>query len=95
MIVTTEIAGSKVCVFSPSGEAYIDARQHRMRSENRIYEADVLNVIELVRGGQVRQCIRCRAVEAPALIVRLMRNKFQPLPDFPVSEFQSKHPNTW
>lgn len=80
MIVTTAVSGSHVCVFHGKQDVYIDGRKAR----------DEKTHIELVRGGMVRQAIRCPNNLAPDLIVEMMRNNFQPLDPFPVSDYQRR-----
>ena len=83
LTVSTHIGGSKVVVFDHNPDNYIDAR----------YSYPGRQLIELVRGGQVRQYIDCSELVAPDLIVRLMRNKFQPLTEFPVSTYEAARIN--
>lgn len=80
MITITGMGNSYVCVFAHRGDAYIDARKTHK-------DCDRTN-IELVRDGMVRQYIRCSNEQAPGLIIELMRNKFQPLSRYNVSDYQ-------
>ena len=80
MIAIAGMGNSYVCVFAQRGDVYIDARKtHKDCGHTNI---------ELVRGGMVRQYISCPNEQAPGLIIELMRNKFQPLSRYNVSDYQ-------
>ena len=80
MTTITGMGNSYVCVFAQREDAYIDARKTHK-------DCDHTN-IELVRDGMVRQYISCPDEQAPELIIELMRNKFQPLSRYDVSDYQ-------
>ena len=80
MTTITGMGSSYVCVFAQRGDAYIDARKTHK-------DCDHTN-IELVRAGMVRQYISCPNEQATGRIIELMRNKFQPLPRYDVSDYQ-------